>query len=386
MDIQAKLTSFAMLGATWVMWVLVGLSIGGVAIALDRAIYLIRTSDNYRRLKRDVLAFLRVGDVDAARDRLAASKSVEAQVAAAGLANPEDGAASAEERIAGATHVAKIRMERRLAFLGTLGANAPFIGLLGTVIGIIRAFAELNEAAGKVTAGLMSEVGEALVATAIGIMVAIPAIAVFNAYQRVIKTRLARAESLGREVMAYLRSDRAPQNAPRRLIDTFHPHRHANNGDDAMATAAQDNDEMITSINVTPLVDITLVLLIILMITASYVASKAIPLDLPKGATAETTPVTLSVSIDKDGKTYLEAAPIDDAGAARQGARRTRLGSGDAGGDRGGRTGGALTRGARDGSAEAGRSDEVCHQRGPRRRGAPLPNPLPASRGEGTGR
>jgi len=81
-----------------------------------------------------------------------------------------------------------------------------------------------------------------------------------------------------------------------------------------MAAAAQDNDEMITSINVTPLVDITLVLLIILMITASYVASKAIPLDLPKGATAETTPVTLSVSIDKDGKTYLEAARIDDAG------------------------------------------------------------------------
>ena len=282
MDIQAKLTSFAMLGATWVMWVLVGLSIGGVAIALDRAIYLIRTSDNYRRLKRDVLAFLRVGDVDGARDRLAASKSVEAQVAAAGLANPEDGVASAEERIAGATHVAKIRMERRLAFLGTLGANAPFIGLLGTVIGIIRAFAELNDAAGKVTAGLsapedgaasaeeriagatqtakirmerrlaflgtlganapfigllgtvigiirafhsldesqgkvtaglMADVGEALVATAIGIMVAIPAIAVFNAYQRVIKTRLARAESLGREVMAYLKSDRTAQNA-----------------------------------------------------------------------------------------------------------------------------------------------------------------------------
>jgi biopolymer transport protein ExbB/TolQ len=213
MDIQAKLTSFAMLGATWVMWVLVGLSIGGVAIALDRAIYLIRTSDNYRRLKRDVLAFLRVGDVDAARDRLAASKSVEAQVAAAGLANPEDGAASAEERIAGATHVAKIRMERRLAFLGTLGANAPFIGLLGTVIGIIRAFAELNEAAGKVTAGLMSEVGEALVATAIGIVVAIPAVAFFNFFQRIIKARLAQADTLTHELLAYLRSDEKSTSA-----------------------------------------------------------------------------------------------------------------------------------------------------------------------------
>ena len=81
-----------------------------------------------------------------------------------------------------------------------------------------------------------------------------------------------------------------------------------------MAATTQDSDDMIVAINVTPLVDITLVLLVILMVTASYVASKSIPLDLPKGATAETTPVTLSVSIDKDGKTYLDAAPVDDAG------------------------------------------------------------------------
>jgi biopolymer transport protein ExbB len=214
MDIQQKLTGFAMLGATWVMWVLVGLSIGGLAVALDRLVYLVRSSDNFRKLKADLLARLRAGDVDGARIRLAASRSVEAKIAAAGLADPEDGAASAEERIAGAAQTAKIRMERRLAFLGTLGSNAPFIGLLGTVIGIIRAFHELNDAAGKVTAGLMSEVGEALVATAIGILVALPAIALFNAFQRIIKTRLGRAEALGREVMAYLKSDRAPSSAP----------------------------------------------------------------------------------------------------------------------------------------------------------------------------
>jgi len=80
-----------------------------------------------------------------------------------------------------------------------------------------------------------------------------------------------------------------------------------------MAATAHDTDDIITGINVTPLVDITLVLLVILMVTASYVASKTIPLELPKGATAETTPITLSVSIDKDGKTYLDATPIDDA-------------------------------------------------------------------------
>src|SRR3954452_16858249 len=80
-----------------------------------------------------------------------------------------------------------------------------------------------------------------------------------------------------------------------------------------MATTAQSDDELITGINVTPLVDITLVLLVILMVTASYVASKAIPLDLPKGATGEATPTTLAVSIDKDGRTYLDAAPIEEA-------------------------------------------------------------------------
>jgi biopolymer transport protein ExbD len=79
-----------------------------------------------------------------------------------------------------------------------------------------------------------------------------------------------------------------------------------------MAAAATSDDEMITGINVTPLVDITLVLLVILMVTASYVVSRSIPMELPKGATGETTPTTLSVSIDKDGKTYLDAEIIGE--------------------------------------------------------------------------
>jgi biopolymer transport protein ExbB len=208
MDIQQKLTGFAMMGATWIMWVLIGLSIGGIAVALERAIYLLRTSENVRKLKAHILGRLRVGDLEGARARLQQSPSHVAGIIAAGLADPDDGTASAEERMSGAMQLAKLRMERRLAFLGTLGSNAPFIGLLGTVIGIIRAFHELNEAAGKVTAGLMSEVGEALVATAIGILVALPAIAFFNAFQRIIKARLARAEAFGKEVLAFLKAER----------------------------------------------------------------------------------------------------------------------------------------------------------------------------------
>ena len=81
-----------------------------------------------------------------------------------------------------------------------------------------------------------------------------------------------------------------------------------------MAATACNDDEIITGINVTPLVDVTLVLLVILMVTASYVASKSIPMELPHSATSESTPTTLTVSIDKEGKTYLDAEAIDEAG------------------------------------------------------------------------
>jgi biopolymer transport protein ExbD len=96
----------------------------------------------------------------------------------------------------------------------------------------------------------------------------------------------------------------------------------------ASAASSSSDDELITGINVTPLVDITLVLLVILMVTASYVASKAIPLDLPKGATAEATPTTLAISIDKDGRTYLDAAPVDE-GTLRARVRAARAADGE---------------------------------------------------------
>src|SRR5512136_2660360 len=79
-----------------------------------------------------------------------------------------------------------------------------------------------------------------------------------------------------------------------------------------MASAALSDDDIITGINVTPLVDVTLVLLVILMVTASYVASKSIPMELPHSATSESTPTTLTVSIDKQGKTYLDAEAVDE--------------------------------------------------------------------------
>ena len=74
----------------------------------------------------------------------------------------------------------------------------------------------------------------------------------------------------------------------------------------------QSDEEMITSINVTPLVDIVLVLLIVLMVTSSYLVSKSINVELPKAATGETVTPTMSISVDKDGKYYLDGNPITE--------------------------------------------------------------------------
>jgi biopolymer transport protein ExbD len=67
-------------------------------------------------------------------------------------------------------------------------------------------------------------------------------------------------------------------------------------------TANQDDDEMIVGINVTPLVDVVLVLLVIMMVTATYIAARTIPVDLPKGATGEATSAPVAVSIDAGGQ------------------------------------------------------------------------------------
>ncbi len=78
----------------------------------------------------------------------------------------------------------RVHLERNLTFLASVGSNAPFIGLFGTVLGIIRAFADL---VGNLDGGadvVMAGISEALVATAVGIFVAVPAVVAYNAFQR----------------------------------------------------------------------------------------------------------------------------------------------------------------------------------------------------------
>jgi biopolymer transport protein ExbB len=99
-------------------------------------------------------------------------------------------------------------MEKNLGVLGTLGNNAPFIGLFGTVLGIIRAFADLarNQSGGATV--VMTGISEALVATAVGLMVAIPAVVAYNVFQGRVRRGLGRIDAVAHVVLGALGGDR----------------------------------------------------------------------------------------------------------------------------------------------------------------------------------
>jgi biopolymer transport protein ExbB len=213
------------LGAGWVLLLMLALSVVSLAIMLERAWLFWSLRDDVEGLMRDLGRLLRSGDLEGARRRLEASPSAEAAVVVAGVVEADLGADAAEEAMAGASALQKLKLERRLAYLGTLGNNAPFIGLLGTVIGIVGAFEELGKsavtaapaaggAAATAAAGasqlapqaVMSNISQALVATAVGLLVAIPAVFAFNAFQRIVKTTLSNTEALGHVLLAHLRA------------------------------------------------------------------------------------------------------------------------------------------------------------------------------------
>ncbi|MEM6960470.1 MAG: MotA/TolQ/ExbB proton channel family protein [Myxococcota bacterium] len=203
MDIARALRVMSDLGATWILWLLVGLSLSAVTIVIERVIYFQRQRDQTAPKRKQLLNWTRTGRVREVVEALEECRGVEAQVALAALRTAGMRSASTSHAMDGASERARIQMERGLSFLGTVGSNAPFVGLLGTVIGIIRSFSMLDASNGRVSTGLMTEVGEALIATAVGILVALPAVAAFNYFQGVVKRRLSSARALAAELISH---------------------------------------------------------------------------------------------------------------------------------------------------------------------------------------
>jgi biopolymer transport protein ExbB len=206
MDLEQRLLDFSLLGAGWVLWTLVALSAACVVVAVERAAYFRLNKTEDAAMEAAMASFLKNGDTAEFQSALDALGGIQARVLAAGLDASRDGPESVEEVIAGTLVFEKSRAERGLLVLGTVGSNAPFIGLFGTVLGIIKAFHDLAAAQSEATEAVMAGISEALVATAIGLMVAIPAVILYNTFQGKVKSAMSKSQSLSHLVLAKLKS------------------------------------------------------------------------------------------------------------------------------------------------------------------------------------
>jgi biopolymer transport protein ExbB len=204
-----KLLAVTNLGADWVLWLLAVLSVLSVAIMIERAVFFLsRRLPDPDALTRRLLA----GDLTGARQAVDGQHGMEADVVRAAVEHAAKGPDAVAEVVSGQLERSRLEYERRLAFLGTLGNNAPFIGLFGTVLGIIRAFADLAAHPGAAGAGtVMAGISEALIATAVGLFVALPAVIMFNLFQRWLRRTTQRSSALGHAAVAFLRSPPSPR-------------------------------------------------------------------------------------------------------------------------------------------------------------------------------
>jgi biopolymer transport protein ExbB len=198
MDIVTRIKNLMLdTGAAWVMWLLIGLSIVSLAIVLERALVLMRASGDAARIRATLARELAGGSIERALASLTGSLHPAARVATRGMQRALEtrDAKQIEKAMAAEQMSERARLEKNLSFLGTLGNNAPFVGLFGTVIGIVEAFEHLGSSSEGLSGQggnqlVMAAIAEALVSTAVGIAVAIPAVFAFNQLLRSILASL----------------------------------------------------------------------------------------------------------------------------------------------------------------------------------------------------
>ena len=195
-------------GDVFVLWVLVLASVLSVGVMVERwRSYAAVSQGDVADLFDGLAAKLDAHDVSGAAVLAAQSGRVEARVALEGLKNYGKGPAAVEEVMSSKWLREKLELEKYLIILNTLGNNAPFIGLFGTVLGIIKAFNDLALSGQGGVAVVMNGISGALIATAFGILVAIPAVVANNFFATRLKRIQANTDSLSRIVLAYLKTE-----------------------------------------------------------------------------------------------------------------------------------------------------------------------------------
>jgi biopolymer transport protein ExbB/TolQ len=199
MDLQDAFLQLALLGANWVLWILVALSVAAVTVVIERWLYFRGIEGADTALLKPLAVKLADDDLEGAASLVKSGASPGSSMVASMLEVAGRGSGAVKAVAEGNRAAEKLRLERNLGFLGTVGSNAPFIGLFGTVLEILRVFHLLGEqgiTTGEDASAIMTGISEALVATAIGLLVAIPSVIAYNAFQRRVKRLLSEGDAL----------------------------------------------------------------------------------------------------------------------------------------------------------------------------------------------
>ena len=192
------------MGSSPIFLVIVACSVATFGIAVERAYYFWKRKGDPDRTLATVLEKLRSGELKEASWACSASPHPMGQVVTQVLRNPNQDRETADEQMHIALTHQKMLLERNLGFLGTMAAVAPLIGLLGTVWGIMRAFSDMALTGSAAPSVVAAGVAEALVTTAAGLVVAIPALMLFNHFTRRMNAMLTIADNYARNVRSAL--------------------------------------------------------------------------------------------------------------------------------------------------------------------------------------
>jgi biopolymer transport protein ExbB/biopolymer transport protein TolQ len=212
--IVEKLLKVALLGASWVMYLMIFLSVISIGQMVERWLFYFKHNQDADDLEEQLMKLLEAGDKEGAEALLDQMKprSFEAETIRPALKYLDAGPEAFTDCVD--AEFVKVRQdcERGMNLLATLGNNAPFIGLLGTVIGVIISFQKLGQSQGANSmSSVMGGIAEALVSTGVGLFLALPAVIAYNVLSKKVETIDGNVQSITKHITAFIKAQRATE-------------------------------------------------------------------------------------------------------------------------------------------------------------------------------
>ncbi|PKL92516.1 MAG: MotA/TolQ/ExbB proton channel family protein [Candidatus Goldiibacteriota bacterium HGW-Goldbacteria-1] len=211
-----QIDTLQVLRSSWVIILMLVLSIVVVGVTVERFMYFQKNKLDSDKFMAKIKGYIVDKKFEEAEEFCKNTKGNVPKVILEGLENRFLPREEVSKLMEVAHMEQKINMERYLGVLGTLGNISPFIGLLGTVLGIIKAFKDLASSAGGGPEVVMVGIAEALIATAAGLAVAIPAVVMFNIYTKRVKNIAVEMEAMAKKMLVLLANYAEGSNAGRR--------------------------------------------------------------------------------------------------------------------------------------------------------------------------